>query len=86
MVYTGFVRQTICYKFCIVNYFVGTVKGAAEGLYFLGVCICLPSSYYFLCALYFRSLLRGLTLPVVNYLSIRVGSSDFFVGIISFDC
>ena len=64
---------------------MGTV-GKLLSDYFLGVCLCLPSSYYFLCAMYFRSLLRGLTLPVVNYPSTRVGSSDFFAETISFDC
>ena len=59
------------------NYFVGTVEEAIEGLHLLGVCLCLPSSYYFLCPLYLPSLLHGLTLSVVKYPSIRVGISDF---------
>ena len=35
---------------------VGTVEEANEGLDFLGVCPCLPSSYYFVCALYLHLL------------------------------
>ena len=71
------------------NSFVGTVKEAIEGLYF-SWCLSLLAFllYYFVCALYLRSLLHGLALPVVKYSSIRVGRSDFFwtVVIISFDC
>ena len=57
---------------------MGTVKEAIRDSIFLGVCLCLPSSYYFVCALSLRSLFHGLALPVVKYSSIRVGSSNFF--------
>ena len=46
-----------------------------EYLFVLDVCLGLYFSYYFLHALYFRSVLRGLTLSVVEYSSTRLGSS-----------
>ena len=56
--------------------------GSYRVLGVLGVCLRLSSSYYFLHALHFRSVLRGLTLPVVEYFSTRLGSSDCCIEVL----
>ena len=61
---------------------VGTF-GKLSSDYFLGVCLCLPSSYYFLCSLYFRSTLRGLTLPRwLNIHPSEQGAQIFLQGLL----
>ena len=52
---------------CVVK-----VEKTLEGLYFLRVCLCLPSSCYFVYSLYFRTLA---TLGEPYYSSTRSGSS-----------
>ena len=66
---------------------VETAEEANEGLYFSWCLSLLPSSYYFVCALYLALSIRGRALLVFNYSSIRVGSYDFFCCVtLDWDC